>query len=207
MADDSVSYFSQVQGLSGWQTILESFARFVDPPAQSRVLDVGCGPGAFVDILHKNHAVSALGIDLEQGMITIAHQNYSAGFLCGALPYLPFEADTFDVVTAANVIYLLDDPLAGLRESVRVLKPGAEFVMLNPSEQMSQLAARQLADERGLRGFARENFIHWGAVAEANHRFTPVDIEGMFSAVGLTVSAMKLRIGTGLARYVKGHKR
>ncbi len=44
---------------------------------------------------------------------------------------LPFSSATFDAVTSAFLLRNLTRPLAGLREQVRVLKPGGRLVMLD----------------------------------------------------------------------------
>lgn len=44
---------------------------------------------------------------------------------------LPFSGGSFDAVTSAFLLRNLSDPLAGLQEQVRVLKPGGKLVMLD----------------------------------------------------------------------------
>lgn len=197
-----VDYFSQMQATEGWRNILASFTRFVQP--HGRTLDVGCGPGALVD-LFAAHA-HAFGVDYDPAMAVAARQKYGHPLTVGALPILPFMTGAFDVVTATNVVYLQDDPLSALREMARICKTGGIVAMLNPSERMNAQAAAQLAEERGLTGFARDNFMEWGTVAEANHRWTVDNLRELYDAAGLQLLETQDRIGDGLARYAKGTK-
>lgn len=207
MPQDSVEYFSTVQANPGWRAILESFARFVDPTASARLLDVGCGPGALVDIFRQDYQIAAYGTDAEPGMLHQASAHYGDFFTAGCLPQLPYPAGSFDLITATNVIYLVDNPAAALHEVNRLLKPGGVFAMLNPSEKMTVAAATSLAEGRGLTGFARENFIYWGEVAEANPRWTEAEISDLFRQAIFDLVDCRTRIGEGLARYAKGKKR
>lgn len=201
--EDAVGYFSQVQQSEGWTAILESFARFVNPPSGARLVDVGCGPGALVEIFRRDYSAQAFGADRLPDMFATR----TMPIYCAAgLPDLPFPTASLDLVTATNVIYLLDSPLPALQEIARVLRPGGTFAMLNPSEQMTRAAATALAAERGLTGFQRDNFVYWGEVAEANHRWTENDINTLFQQAGLRPMEMRLRVGAGLARYAKGDK-
>ncbi|KAB2853517.1 MAG: hypothetical protein F9K46_18225, partial [Anaerolineae bacterium] len=60
---DQGEYYISMQTQTGWATILESFARFVAPPAGSRVLDVGTGPGALVKMFREQYQAEAFGVD------------------------------------------------------------------------------------------------------------------------------------------------
>lgn len=212
MSEDvcSAAYFAQVQATEGWRAILDSFARFVGPSPSYRTLDLGCGPGALVSIFQADYQARAFGVDMDWGMAQAALQMYGpqtgSVYAVGSLPFLPYAPASFDLITATNVIYLVDDPAAALREAARLLKPGGDFVMLNPSEHMSIAAATTLADEKGLSGFARDNFIHWGEVAEAQYRWSEADIQGLFGQAGLKLTETRTRVGPGLARYARGQK-
>ncbi|MBZ0315140.1 MAG: methyltransferase domain-containing protein [Anaerolineae bacterium] len=206
---DQGEYYISMQTQTGWTTILESFARFVAPPAGSRVLDVGTGPGALVKMFREQYQAEAFGVDDDPLLMAHALDYQAIGdlFVCGSVYQLPFQTNQFDVVTATNVLYLLEEVPSALQEMVRVLKSGGTFVMLNPSPQMTIASATALADERGLTGFARENFIHWGEIAEAKVRWSPKQIAELFQKVGLQLTETRERVGVGLALYARGMKR
>ncbi|MCQ3932432.1 MAG: hypothetical protein DPW16_18440 [Chloroflexi bacterium] len=206
---DQGEYYISMQTQTGWATILESFARFVAPPAGSQVLDVGTGPGALVKMFREQYQAEVFGVDADP--LLMAHAlNYQAigpVFICGSVYQLPFQTEQFDVVTATNVLYLLEEVPPALQEMVRVLRIGGTFVMLNPSPQMTIASAIALADERGLTGFARENFIHWGEIAENKVRWSPEQIAELFQKMGLQLAETRERVGVGLALYARGMKR
>ncbi|GIK62760.1 MAG: hypothetical protein BroJett018_05540 [Chloroflexota bacterium] len=206
---DQGEYYISMQTQTGWTTILESFARFVAPPAGSRVLDVGTGPGALVKLFREQYQAEAFGVDADPLLMAHALHYQAIGevFVCGSVYQLPFQTKQFDVVTATNVLYLLDEVLPALQEMVRMLRSGGTFVMLNPSPQMTIASATALADERGLIGFARENFIHWGEIAESKVRWSPKQIAELFQTVGLQLTETRERVGIGLALYARGMKR
>lgn len=202
-------YYSAMQSNQGWVRILESFARFVAPPKDAVLIDVGTGPGALVDIFRRDYQAKAIGLDYSLVLAARARQALEVDapfFVVGRLPQLPLGSQTVDLVTATNVLYLLAEPETALAEIVRCLRPSGTFVMLNPSPLMSTATATALANERNLRGFERENFIDWGKIAEANLRWSVDDIETMFRQVGLNLEDSRSRIGAGLALYARGIK-
>lgn len=202
-----VDYFTSMQSSKGWAVILESFARFAAPSPNARVLDVGTGPGALVKMFRETYTADAYGVDNDpaMGQQAVKLQDMTV-FVSGSLPHLPFARHTFDMVTATNVLYLLDDPQAALNDIGRVLKVGGTLVMLNPSIHMSIRTATALAQERGLTGFEYENFLHWGEVAEQNYRWSVSDVDTLFTRAGLSLRETRERIGPGLALYAQGVK-
>ena len=205
-----VNYFTQVQATSGWDRVLASFARFVDPDRSAHVLDMGCGPGSLVRKL-AGEVAFAYGCDADHYMIEQAQRLageanlHNVEFRVGTLPDLPYAPDRFDVVTATNVIFLQRDPLTALRDMVRVCKSNGLIAMLNPSPQMNVATATAHADQHQLTDLNRVSFINWGNVAEQNHRFTEAQIIRMFEAAGLSEIIIEAKIG-GLALFAKGRK-
>ena len=200
-------YYTAMQNNQGWVRILESFARFVAPKQDETVVDVGTGPGALANIFQKEYGANAIGFDYSLLLLQRAQESYpDLQFTVGALPYFPFRTNSIDIATATNVLYLLPNPQSALNDIARALKPDGALVMLNPSPAMSVESATTLADERQLTGFERENFIDWGAVAEANVRWSEDDIAAMYKQAGLTLTDTQTRIGPGLVIYARGRK-
>ncbi len=202
------AYYAKMQANQGWRVILESFARFVAPQPNQIVVDIGTGPGALVNILHPSQA-HVYGLDYSFPLVKAARYSYPAlgmAFVAGELPILPFADASIDIVTATNVLYLLDDPQSAVIEIGRILKPTGQLIMLNPSPKMSVAAATTLADERQLTGFERENFVDWGQVAEDNVRWSVEAIQALFAPANLVLHEWRERIGDGLALYARGIK-
>lgn len=199
--DQDPQYFLELQTSTGWGQMLASFARWCGPQPGQQTLDVGCGPG-LLPALFGQKGVQAFGIDRDPEMLRSA---LHPGSIAEATQ-LPFEAGTFDLVTASNVLYLSPDPFPILAEMVRVLRPGGWCCLLNPSERMSLPEAELLADQRGLEGPARETLLNYGLRAENNHRWTTGDISEMFGTFGLANIQSTLKMGAGLVRYARGQK-
>jgi SAM-dependent methyltransferase len=93
------------------------------------VLDVGCGAGAFLRFAAGRGAVPA-GIDASRELIAFARARLpEADLRVGDMEALPWEDDTFDLVTGFNAFFFADDMVAALREAGRVAKPGAPVVI------------------------------------------------------------------------------
>jgi len=195
-------YFLELQTKTGWGQMLASFARWCAPQTGLSTLDVGCGPG-LLPALFGQAGVQAYGIDHDPEML---HNPLHTRIAVGEASQLPFQNQTFDLVTASNLLYLNPEPLTILAEMVRVLRPGGWVCLLNPSEQMTLQAARQLADERGLDGLARETLLNYAQRAEDNFRWEIGNLSAMFTEVGLVDLQTTLRMGSGLVRYARGQK-
>lgn len=101
----------------------------------SKILDCGVGTGAFsLGLLDSvAHPVHISGIDISYPMLTHAQQNLkhrspALDLRWGDIRRLPFADEAFDAVIFAHVLEHLADPVAALRELVRVLKPGAPLI-------------------------------------------------------------------------------
>ncbi|MDT0263690.1 class I SAM-dependent methyltransferase [Jatrophihabitans lederbergiae] len=99
---------------------------FVEMVGSGRIADVGCGPGQVTRFLADQRA-DVLGIDLSQGMITIARtRSPKLEFTVGSMLRLPVPDGTWaGIVALYSIIHLTEDERAiACREFARVLRPG-----------------------------------------------------------------------------------
>lgn len=103
------------------------------PLNPSKVLDIGCGNGAFLEQLSPNFE-QGVGVDLSVAMLEQAKEKRKANgklsFEPISGPKLPFPDNSFDVVMSTLAFRYLDwDPV--MSEILRVLKPGGRFLVLD----------------------------------------------------------------------------
>jgi len=193
------SDFLEVQTQTAWGRTLADFAAFCDPGPAARTLDVGCGPG-LLQAIFAQKGCHSLGVDIDFGLLT----SRLSPFIATADAFsLPFPAETFDLITGVNLLFLLNDPVRASREMKRVLKPTGHVCLLNPSEQISLEAATQLADDRGLEGKARGSLLNWARNAEQHVRWTEDEMKDLLASAGLELEESILRVRPGFARYVR----
>ena len=97
--------------------------------AGARVLDVGCGVGAFL-LRVAERGGEPHGIDAADDLIALARTRLpGADLRVGEMEHLPWDDATFDVVTGFNSFFFADDMVAALREAGRVALPGARVVI------------------------------------------------------------------------------
>jgi SAM-dependent methyltransferase len=96
-----------------------------------RILDVGCGTGANLELLGQYG--EAEGVDVSQAALQFCRARGLQNVRQGAAEKLPFEDGEFDLVTALDVVEHLDDDVAGLREMRRVLRPGGRALLFVPA--------------------------------------------------------------------------
>jgi SAM-dependent methyltransferase len=116
---------SEDQQIPTYEAALER----VDLEAGQRVLDIGCGAGAFLRLV-TDRGARAFGLDASEALIELARARLpDADLRVGEMEALPYEDDTFDLVTGFNSFFFANDMVAALREAGRVAKPGAPVVI------------------------------------------------------------------------------
>jgi SAM-dependent methyltransferase len=97
--------------------------------AGDRVLDVGCGVGAFLRLVAQRGG-EPYGLDASESLVEYARGRLPrADIRIGEMEALPWEGDFFDIVTGFNSFFFANDMVAALREAGRVAKPGAHVVI------------------------------------------------------------------------------
>jgi SAM-dependent methyltransferase len=93
-----------------------------------RWVDVGCGNGAFTELLVQRCApAETQGIDPSEAQLSFARTRPGAAnatFRQGDAMALPFDAGQFDAAIMALVIFFVPEPARGVAELARVVRPG-----------------------------------------------------------------------------------
>jgi SAM-dependent methyltransferase len=113
--------------------IIDGFVRLSGLAPGARVIDMGCGSGAFTGLLAaRGYNVS--GIDIAPKLIALARTKFPhIEFFTGDAENMPFEAKTFDGVLLSGLAHHFPDPRRLAAEVARVLKIGGRFVAFDPN--------------------------------------------------------------------------
>jgi demethylmenaquinone methyltransferase / 2-methoxy-6-polyprenyl-1,4-benzoquinol methylase len=114
------------------------------PQKTDRVLDVASGTGDLAEAFADAGVSDVIGLDFTQRMLDMAevkarNRKRGAGvcaptYVQGDAMDLPFEDETFDIVSIAFGIRNVSDPAKAVGEFHRVLRPGGRLVILEFAE-------------------------------------------------------------------------
>ncbi|HKB19780.1 MAG TPA: methyltransferase domain-containing protein [Gaiellaceae bacterium] len=130
----------EAEGAATFRTATDMYGRFVGRYApslavalirtvgvepDSRVLDVGCGPGglatALAEIVGQENVAA---VDPSQPFVSVCRARLpTADVRVAAAEELPFEDDSFDAAFAQLVVNFMTDPVRGVEEMRRVVRP------------------------------------------------------------------------------------
>jgi SAM-dependent methyltransferase len=99
--------------------------------SEPRILDIGCGTGGNLETL--SGFGRAEGVDISSEALDFCRARGLNNVRQGAAETLPYESESFDLVTGLDVVEHLDDDVAGLREMRRVLRPGGRMLLFVPA--------------------------------------------------------------------------
>ncbi len=124
--DDGAVYermMGKWSGLTG-----RAFIDWLSPPPNLRWVDIGCGNGAFTQLLVEHCApMTVEGVDPSEGQLAFARERLAtplAKFRQGDAMALPFPDGSFDAAVMALVVFFIPDPAGGVAEMARVVRPG-----------------------------------------------------------------------------------
>ena len=120
MQQHTYAIMDEVEGSHWWfvgrRAILETFLRKITAaasgqPSDVRILDVGCGTGANLEMLSQFG--KAEGVDVSDDALEFCKRKGLTAQK-GLAEKLPFRDESFDITTALDVVEHLDDDVAGL---------------------------------------------------------------------------------------------
>lgn len=121
--------FAKIQPI-GHAGVYEVVAEMLDLQPDDELLDIGCGPGAFL-ASKASHVRRVVGLDPSRTMLREAEKRLAGRLAAGTAQLvaassaeLPFDDGEFSVVTAITAP-------ANLAEVFRVLQPGGRFVWVD----------------------------------------------------------------------------
>jgi ubiquinone/menaquinone biosynthesis C-methylase UbiE len=143
-------------------------------PARTRLLDVGCGTGANLKAFDKSF--ERVGIDMSRAALGFCQQRGLDSLVQAKIEHSGMEHDTFDIVTALDMLEHVDDDMVALRELWRVSKPGGFLLITVPAF-----------------GFL------WSEHDEALHhrrRYTVAELESKLASAGFCVTRISYFLAT-----------
>jgi SAM-dependent methyltransferase len=173
------------------------YADFVLPSIgpEDRVLDVGCGPGS-ITIGLAGVAAQVTGIDVDDAEFADARTHAAAhgidnvAFVEGTIYQLEVPDASVDVCTLMSMMETLDDPLAGLAEVRRVVRPGG--LVAASSIEYGGLVLHG-PDVPLLRRFYELRLQLWDAQGDV-HYHRGRELRGLLSAAGFVDVESSIRM-------------
>ena len=112
-----------------WSRLVgQDFLDWIGPNRGQRWLDVGCGNGAFTQLIAEQcEPLTLVGIDPSEAQLAYARQQpllQSVDFVNADAMALPFPDDAFDLAVMPLVIFFVPEPAQGVAEMARVVVPG-----------------------------------------------------------------------------------
>lgn len=124
--DDGAAYESF---MGGWSRVVGAqFLNWLAPPLQARWLEIGCGTGAFTQLIGERCRPAAIvAVDPAAAQIAYARRRLTVDrvtFRIGAAEALPCQDASYDFVVSALAINFMSDGAVAMREMRRVACKG-----------------------------------------------------------------------------------
>ena len=159
-----------------WRTV-ENSAAYLIPRlgAGQALLDVGCGPGTITaDFAKRLRPGRVCGIDISADAVNAARRDHpDVDFATGDVYALECADASWDIVHAHQLLQHLSDPVAALKEMLRVVRPGgivaardsdyASFTWYPDDERLSRWLAlyHEIARANGGEPDAGRRLLSW----------------------------------------------
>ena len=193
--------------------------RHVPVSSDATVLDVATGTGAIARGLVARYGCRVVGVDQSPQMLDGARTRIAEAGMAdrielhlGSAETLEFAEGTFDALTTGYLLRYLDDPLATMRDLLRLIKPGAPFALLDFAVPPNAVArsAWKLYTGVGLPTLGRLVSPGWAevgrylrpSITEFGATYPPAVLrELLIEAGGADVNVQLLSLGGGLVAW------
>lgn len=151
--------------------LLHFYMREIARPAPgARIMDLGCGTGANLEVLAQYGA--AIGLDFSPDALTFCRLRALPSLALGNGQALPVRSDSLDLVTAMDSLEHIPDDISALAEAYRVLRPGGTLLVTVPAfgflwsehdealQHLRRYSAAELTNKMKLAGFVPGKVTH-----------------------------------------------
>jgi ubiquinone/menaquinone biosynthesis C-methylase UbiE len=184
-APDPLLYLDTLSATGFARAYKQQSFQLLDVQPGDYVLDAGCGPGDDVRVLARFVGPDgrAVGIDNDETMVAEARRRAAdlmppAAFHLCDVHRLPFKEGLFDCCRADRVFQHLASPQVALAEIVRVAKPGARIVAIEPDWETLVVDGTERATMRKVVHFICDQIVRNGWMGR--------QLANLFKACGLT---------------------
>ncbi len=152
---------------------------------RARLLDMGCGNGAFLELYWSLGFREIAGVDFARPMLEVALGRGQKGawdLILGDAEELPFKSTSFDLVHMYGVIQHLESPERALGEAVRVLRPRGLAIVDVPRRGSASYYSHMLMGVPPAQWGSRRRWLGWLDVRgkmRSYRFFTPQEVGGL----------------------------
>lgn len=112
--------------------VLDTIDRHIKLQEDCKVLDIGCGSGLMLNALDQLAETS--GMDMSDEAIQFSQEIFRGPIKQGWLPdNVPFPNESFDLITALDVVEHIDDDIGSLKAIRHLLKPSGKAIITVPA--------------------------------------------------------------------------
>ena len=161
--------------------------RVVRPPADARILEVGCGTGHNLKMLRQFGAVD--GIEIDAAARAIAEKRLGHSISSARLPELTgIKRGRYDLVAALDVVEHIDDDRGTIDALASCLKPGGKLLVTVPAHQWMWSAHDELNHHKrryskpGLRRLIEDSPLRLERIGYFNCLLFPLAVGARFAA-------------------------
>ena len=167
--------FANVINRKANKALCEAVEKLISPADD--VLECACGTGLLTKVIAPR-CKSLIATDFSEKMLKRAKRKCkkygNAQFEQANILQLDFKDESFDIVVAANVIHLLDEPYRALKELDRVCKTGGKIIIPTYMNQTEKGKTNKVSNAIGKAG------------ADFKREFTLDTYKQFFAEVGYT---------------------